>query len=595
MPRKHAKSTQGYGPPGVRRFPKPAQTLKVLAKKLRTTTPLNDYRSSKQVADIVNQRGQMVQYADGTVYKMYPLVDLMEQLPRYCFSWLQELPTKRLVAKRLEQFIPTKGIICVGRKLVTDRVTLDFTKNGKKGGQWIVVQPLNALDKINQLHSEFQSAFPHFLPELRKLERLTWSRDACKSINNVVRQFARDWKPHNSDSEAVLQLVRSAVLNVEPNARVQLYGSRFYNVCTDASDIDIAVETLEDRSVVLTRVARALRGVFDKVVHLSNARAPIVMFEGVVDGHRVKGDVSVSGEMGQAKSKLIKAYIMQDPRVRPFLVLLKAWSTGRQIASSETINWFSLMMMAVAFLIQERIVLPLQLVATSKVNCGWHRLREIHRDPELIADMYHAPVCLETGNDLPAFAVDGCRTYFYNKRGWRSRAPLSPIVLLHRMFKFYGTQLDPQIHAVSARLGAPQLPRNSLKINAPSSFDPQNNKKWPRGLLIIEDPFETQVNCARNAPIEWVEALLWEMRRAAWAISRNGPFSGPYSVIDRLALRPSRDVFCDAGVWAPTSELLKEFIGANGVAVVQDEAHAEKLLRRNENADLEVFGKFQIP
>ncbi|KAJ2332548.1 hypothetical protein GGI00_002738, partial [Coemansia sp. RSA 2681] len=120
---------------------------------------------------------------------------------------------------------------------------------------------------------------------------------------------------------------------------------------------------------------------------------------------------------------------------------------------------------------------------------------------------------------------------------------------------------DPRAHAISPRLGSPAIARASLPHLAPpidERLTIAEPNRWRNGLrlLAIEDPFDLTVNCGRSAPPEWVEGLLWEMRRAAWALlppsssSSSKSTSSSSSPLDRLLLSPSERIFCDPGVWA---------------------------------------------
>ncbi|KAJ2891085.1 hypothetical protein IWW38_003775, partial [Coemansia aciculifera] len=368
----------------------------------------------------------------------------------------------------------------------------------------------------------------------------------------------------------------------------RLFGSRNYGLCADDSDVDISVSVSSQRnsgkSTFFRDLARLLERAagFVRVIDISHARVPIIKFVYVSPQSRTRleGDISLNGSKGLAKSRLVATYLDLDPRVRQVLSMLKLWAMRRNITVNTTLNSFGLLMMGLAFLISRRVVPPLQLLATGQVSPqAWARLTRIQHSPFEIAKLYPAYLagttdataaavtaaaaaqamggsarCLESGVDLPEWPVEGTRAYYLNggrlHRTWQSPNQSSSAALLFELFRYYGFEFNPRLHAISTRLGATDIPRASLPHLAPP-IDPSltiaEPNKWRNGLrlLAIEDPFDLTVNCGRSAPPEWVEGLLWEMRRAAWTlVQRNQP------PLDRLLLEPSDKIYRDPGIWA---------------------------------------------
>ncbi|KAI7821441.1 hypothetical protein BX661DRAFT_67279 [Kickxella alabastrina] len=315
---------------------------------------------------------------------------------------------------------------------------------------------------------------------------------------------------------------------------------------------------------------------FTKVIKIMHARVPIIKFEYLTRGNvRLEGDISINGSMSVAKTNLISSYMQIDSRVREVLLVLKVWGIRRGIINQNVLNSFGLMMMGIAFLVSRRVVPPLQLISTAKVgNRMWTNLDALHADPEAIARMYQTEpldeqssntdgiCCLHSGKVLPDWSVEGIRGYFMNNsssNSWKSPNDSSAAELIHELFHFYGNEFDPINHAISPRLGTASIPRTSLsELQVPScTMHLTSPENWHRSLrlLAIEDPFELEINCGRNAPPEWVEGFLWEMRRAAWALEPRRTGSR-HSAIKRLLVEPSANIFKSADVWAPAYRIL---------------------------------------
>ncbi|KAJ2548617.1 hypothetical protein EV175_004760 [Coemansia sp. RSA 1933] len=509
---------------------------------------------------------------------------------------------------------------------------------------WVVVQSADAEQIIAAAYSQYKASHMLFLPSLedRRHVQLSWAEKYRKNFNRTVRDFADKWQlsaQGQEDTQLVLETIRGIFRTDirKITASIDVYGSRFYGVCSEASDVDIAIDVqrcpahIENpRQYVMSTLVRMLTEDlgFTDVLYLRNARVPIIRFKLETEpGRTVSGEISAHGRMGCAKSRLIAAYIKADPRVRQVLALLKTWSIGRKIHAPLALNWHGLIIMAITYLIKQHVVPPLQLLnnAAAIDRSGWAELKALHESPDAIDALYRAdedslaPIqCLQSSSWLPVEPVDGCRTYFASNANelaaWRSPNQLSAIRLLHDMFKFYGYAFDPLAHVVSLRLGSPLIPRSSLhKLNAPDprtivsqGGDLADGQASGLRTLAIEDPFEVTLNCARHAPSHWVDGLLWEMRRAAWAISRKSPYNGPYTAIDRMALQPSvNHIYCHAAVWAPavaaaspflfdkyqrTGSLRKVF----SLGSFNDRLVTEKL-KIQEDTDLELAGQFKFP
>ncbi|KAJ2711625.1 hypothetical protein H4R19_003160 [Coemansia spiralis] len=433
---------------------------------------------------------------------------------------------------------------------------------------------------------------PRFLPSLFSVADIS-ARELYGHghiIDGDIARILREWQPDQASGKATaeaLHQIRSLAPVVLGNMdiTVELFGSRSYGICKSSSDIDVAIHMAPDTprwdvdmSYIGPRFRNALRrrDGFSKVLWLGHARVPIIKFDFYYAGKVYEGDISFGNELGPTKTRLLRAYMLADRRVSPVLAMLKHWGERRQITNSNVLNSFGLMMMALAFLIDERVVPPLQLLST----VGGFGKDSAGAGAVSLESAYGQRLCLQTNEPLLSESIDGHECYFLcdeDELGrWHSPNDTPAHVLLLRMFRYYGAVFNPVADAISPRLGRKSIPRHALhKLNAldPRRLLAQTNR-WRNDLrlLAIEDPFELTVNCGRNAPPEWVEGLLWEMRRAAWAMHQ-GLRSAQGAVLKRLFLPPSLDIYCDAGVWAPAfRRLVSQLNSKSGKAIGDDES-----------------------
>ncbi|KAJ2315447.1 hypothetical protein H4S02_000047 [Coemansia sp. RSA 2611] len=444
----------------------------------------------------------------------------------------------------------------------------------------LAVVLMRRMDKAQEYTRQLsQQVTEQFLPALDEVEHMELEVAGRRAeLDAELAQLRALWTP-DAASQQALERAKATILGTARNIHKQIavsvdtFGSRYYALCKSDSDFDLHVrvrvpqknpdkthEWFVKRLVAGMRRNRA----FTSVQWLARTRVPIVKFAFKAGRRTYEGDVSFNRGLGPAKTKMIGAYMRADPRVRTVLMILKHWGVERAITSSNALNSFGLTMMGLAFLIEQRVVPPLQLLATTQVtDDAWAELDALHASPQAISALYAAPdasvaqtrkqvpKCLATRAPLPDWACDGVRTYFLNDQQqlaqWRSPNRKSAYELAFELFRHYGARFDSVGCAVSPRLGSTSIRRSSLeRLQAPM---PQavleQPRQWDRRLrlLAIEDPFELELNCARLVPAEWVEGLRWEMRRAA-AVMAGGSLA-------RLFVRPSADIYCDASVWAP--------------------------------------------
>ncbi|KAJ2742313.1 hypothetical protein GGI20_004575 [Coemansia sp. BCRC 34301] len=590
----------GLGPAGVKRFPYVGQVTSTVRNKASGMTQNNrDFNLALAIAQTVQKEGTvnttdaMQGHKDHMHSHHMPLHLVVRSLRRQDTGEL-----KRLSFKRVQLLIDKCAHLAPATWAVAG--PLPSSENTEADRGLVVQQSIDACVSIERLRQKARIAdVQKYLPRLEHAREArlgsAMGQAEMRELDESIAELARQWRP----SESNIREVNGLVSRIEGLARLanpkayvvaRLFGSRSYGLCADHSDVDISVTVsppIKGRDFFRSLVAILRRASgFVQVIDVSHAKVPIIKFVYMTrTGLRLEGDVSLNGSKGLAKSRLVSTYLRLDPRVRQVLAALKMWAMRRDITSNTTLNSFGLLMMGLAFLIGRRVVPPLQLLATGQVSAqAWARLTRIQHSPFRIAGLYPKYLqpslaenadtaaditaaaagealgtarCLQSGRDLPEWPVEGTRAYYLNSGGelgrWHSPNRDSAAVLLFDMFQYYGFEFRPRDHAISPRLGSPAIPRSSLPHLAPPvSAMPAvagEPNKWRNALrlLAIEDPFDLTVNCGRSAPPEWVEGLLWEMRRAAWCLLPPGKRHSP---LDRLLLPPSESVFCDPGVWA---------------------------------------------
>ncbi|KAJ2725066.1 hypothetical protein GGI07_001534 [Coemansia sp. Benny D115] len=434
---------------------------------------------------------------------------------------------------------------------------------------------------------------PKFLPKLSHVEHMCPlfgdANDAILvgQIDKMIRESLPT--PANTrEVDSLMNLLRGRAAHVLRmyDVELTLFGSRVHGLCSSNSDLDISVSprgffpsTAQEQLVLFHAVAAMLRATpgINNVIKIARTRVPIIKFTYLsVSGACLEGDISINNEIGIAKTNLISKYMRLDPRVCRVLFVLKEWGVRRNITHYSVLNSYSLLMMGITFLISEQVIPPLQLLSTLDIDeDGWQKLSSIAEDPQLVSSMYprrrlgagrpgyrasaansDGIKCLQTGRALPDDAIGNSRAYFYSggsAHAWKSPNTDSVPVLIFEMFRFYGCEFDPLRCAISPRLGTAQIRRaylTQLKAENPMPYL-HDRRTWAKSLrlLAIEDPFELKLNCGRNAGPEWVEGFLWEMRRAAHAMLPQNKGTGLDSILPRILLRPTENIYGSPAVW----------------------------------------------
>ncbi|KAJ1724048.1 hypothetical protein LPJ61_005779, partial [Coemansia biformis] len=315
-------------------------------------------------------------------------------------------------------------------KLVTDAsgntgLVLDLDRPLKPGEkfQWIVMRGY-FVERGEVLQRTM------YLPPLSSVMDLSPPNAVPRDdeLRGELAAIARVWQPSAASQSAArtaLQLITAITKQRLPGmgVTVEVFGSRRYGLCKSSSDIDLVMHLdpvykrrPTDMAIIGPMLRNALRRMaeFGMVVWLGHARVPIIKFTFVHEGVEYEGDISFNNDLGPTKTRMLQAYMRVDPRVRPFMMLLKHWGDVRHITNSNVLNSFGLMMMGLAFLIDRRVVPPLQLLATLESTAhapGY--IPEVFAPgaPEVGAYSQHRCIC--SYDDLPEHNVDGHECYYF--------------------------------------------------------------------------------------------------------------------------------------------------------------------------------------
>ncbi|KAL2558050.1 Nucleotidyltransferase family protein [Forsythia ovata] len=299
-----------------------------------------------------------------------------------------------------------------------------------------------------------------------------------RNILHAINPSREDWTVRFH----IIAELRAVVESIENlrGATVEPYGSFASDLFTKWGDLDISIELpngsyisspgKKHKQSLLGDVLKALRrkGGWRKLQFISNARVPILKFEG---RYNISCDISINNLIGQMKSKLLFWINGIDGRFRDLVLLVKEWSKSHNIndPKSGTLNSYTLsLLVAFHFQTLEPAILP--------------PLRDIYPG-NMIDDLTGVRAVAEKRIE------ETCAVNINRIKSERSRlinrSSLSELFISF-LAKFFEICSSASAQGVSPYAG--QLE------------DIDSNMRWlPRTYaLFVEDPFERPVNTART-------------------------------------------------------------------------------------------------
>ncbi|XP_067011783.2 speckle targeted PIP5K1A-regulated poly(A) polymerase [Anabrus simplex] len=143
------------------------------------------------------------------------------------------------------------------------------------------------------------------------------------------------------------------------------FGSTVTGLALKGSDLDVflniasSADTEEKSSgplppeelvVIGRKVLRKYRYKFSHIIAVTKAKIPIIKF--VHCPTKISCDVSFKNSLGVCNSQLIRFFISLDPRIRPYLMIIKYWARIHELASAGKMSNYALVMMSFFYLQQ---------------------------------------------------------------------------------------------------------------------------------------------------------------------------------------------------------------------------------------------------
>ncbi|BFZ65401.1 hypothetical protein YB2330_006567 [Saitoella coloradoensis] len=294
--------------------------------------------------------------------------------------------------------------------------------------------------------------------------------------------------PDSNERRAMFVQRLESILNEAwpgQDIRVHTFGSTENLLCTTTSDVDVCIvwPGWEDLGLKVCAIARILSAKgMERVVCVPGAKVPIVK---VWDAElMVACDMNVNNTLALHNTKLVKAYVELDSRVRPLAMIIKYWAKRRILndaAGGGTLTSYTWICMIINFLqMRNPPVLP----------C-------LHRIP------YEKKI------------VDGVDVGFFDDleslRGFGDKNDESLGGLLYAFFRRFAYEFDYDRHVISVRHGC------LLDKEEKAWHLMQNNR------LCVEEPFNTIRNLGNTADDTSVKGLCLEFRRAFGCLSEAQP------------------------------------------------------------------------
>lgn len=272
-------------------------------------------------------------------------------------------------------------------------------------------------------------------------------------------------------------------------AYFEVFGSTANGLNTINSDVDLSVhlQDLHGKEIaiidsstarkILMKMAREMkRDGYKDVTPVLFARVPIVKFRD--KEFDIESDISIRNSLSKFKTRLLKMFLKTDRRVKPLILAVKHWAKSRDIgdAARGTLNMFGYTLLVIQFL-----------------------------------------QCVQP----PVLPVVSCTAHWDADENWKKNASsfegygkdnqMQLGELLISFFEFY-RRFNFEDGAISVRAGKPIL-------KGRCHCQPGHKR-----IMIVEDPFDTSDNCARNITESVLRTIRQEFVRA-YAILAGGRFS----------------------------------------------------------------------
>ncbi|KAI9597374.1 hypothetical protein BDF19DRAFT_383299, partial [Syncephalis fuscata] len=202
------------------------------------------------------------------------------------------------------------------------------------------------------------------------------------------------------------------IFNTEwPNrgANVQLFGSTLSNLATSYSDVDICLMSPWSGFKNVYTMADGLRKYgMRNVSCVPGAKVPIVKLWD--PEFKLACDINVNNPLSVQNTRMVRAYVSIDPRVRPLTMIIKHWTKRRELndAGNQTLYSLCLYSYALQFNYNQHVICVRLGKCLNKTEKGWH----MGRHERLLCVEEPFTQHRNLGNSADDVSVNGIRDEF---------------------------------------------------------------------------------------------------------------------------------------------------------------------------------------
>ncbi|KAI9007258.1 hypothetical protein BC832DRAFT_440380 [Gaertneriomyces semiglobifer] len=381
-----------------------------------------------------------------------------------------------------------------------------------------------------------------------------------KEIYEGIRPSKASEEKRSRFLKALQRIINNNFIGLD--IRAHFFGSSVNNLGSSSSDVDVTLEISDTNECSeeelngitnMSKLARVLRRKgMQNVIPISGARVPICKFyDPTCDLHC---DINFGNMLGVYNSRLLKAYTLLDPRVRPLIMLIKHWARNREIndsAGGGTISSYAFSLMVINYLQVAGVLPSLQQlyggveritlrVAVSRTTRRRHWVRGKDRKKDQTKDSttedvttvleslrqsyFHADVSFLEDMNSPLLSSYGRRSGMMRLADIWS-GPDGVASLFYKCLRYYGWDYSYLPHQiVSVRTG-------TVLDYIPPDLEELKHKTGM--ILVVEDPFELSRNCTGG--VTDLGRVVQEMRRAVrYMALASGGDGDPLKIVAEL-------------------------------------------------------------
>ena len=149
----------------------------------------------------------------------------------------------------------------------------------------------------------------------------------------------------------------------------------FADATPAGGSVSASVSASSDSINRAKKLLQRRRNVFTSVFAIPKAKTPIVKFIHIPTG--LTCDLQLKNALGVNNSALIRLYLSMDPRLQPFLLIIKYWAKKNDLSGHGKISNYALVMIALFYIQQlEDPIIPAVTTLQEGVNnkmiiAGW--------------------------------------------------------------------------------------------------------------------------------------------------------------------------------------------------------------------------------